>query len=101
MIMCILCTSTKIGTESSTHFVFMRFFSFISAPEREKTVPPDPLDEDYVPVPSFASAFSEAFSSAMETQGAATSGGANQKGKGKKQKGKKLLFTTSNGPKYS
>lgn len=61
----------------------------------------DPLDEDYVPVPSFASAFSEAFSSALEKRDAAGENSASQKVKRKKQKGKKLLFTTSNGPKYS
>ena len=58
------------------------------------------LGEDYIPVPSFATAFSNAVSSAMEQHEAGRSP-TNQKNKGKNKKGKKLLFTTSNGPKYT
>ena len=60
----------------------------------------DSLNEDYVPVPSFATAFSDAVSSALKKQGVGSSL-PNPKCKGRNKKGKTLLFTTSNGPKYS
>jgi len=60
------------------------------------------LDDDYNPIPSFATAFSDAVSSALEKQGSSVGCSVSDaKRKGKNKKGKMLLFTTINGPKYS